>query len=185
MSEQGIDEHGLARRKAASRLGVGAIRSHPSDEEINAALIEYHQIYKPQAHAEELVRLRNLAAEAMRFLAAFVPVLSGGVWDGSANQYSPIVLHLFADTPEDVKRRLMDGGIPFDEEEHTPPFDDGKQTKQPAFTFYADGTRIDLLLFPLTWKGRTLRKRGDQRPGGTLADVLALLGRHAQSSLEK
>ncbi len=185
MSEQGIKEHDLARRKAASRLGVTASKSAPRNEEIDAALIEYHRIYKPQTHAEELAHVRKLAAEAMRYLAAFMPLLSGAVWDGTANRFSHITLHIFADTPEDVRRRLTDGGIPFDEDERLPHIDDGRQSKHPTLTFYVDGTAIELLLFPLNWKGRTLRKRGEQRPGGALADVLKLLAQHTSPGPEK
>ena len=55
----------------------------------------------------------------MRFLAAFHPVLVGGVWNGGAGKFSPVRLYLYPQTPEDVIRKLLDTGIPFEEKSHS------------------------------------------------------------------
>jgi hypothetical protein len=170
MHEQGVREYDLARRKAARRLGVAASRSAPRDEEIDAALREYQRIYNPESQADTLLRLRRLAAEAMKFLAPFAPLLCGSVWDGTAGRHSAITLHLFTDESEAVQFRLADAGIPFEESEHIL-FDKGRPQRLPAFAFYADGVRIELLLFDERKKYRGLRRKGGQKAGGNLEQL--------------
>lgn len=174
MLEQGVREYDLARRKAARRLGVAASRAAPRDEEIDAALREYQRIYSPERQADTLARLRRLASEAMTFLAPFSPLLCGSVWDGTAGRHSGITLHLFADEMEAVQKRLESAGIPFEESEHVI-FDEGRPQRLPAFAFYADGVRIELLLFDDRRKNKGLRRKGGQKAGGSLAEVTSLL----------
>jgi hypothetical protein len=176
MAEEGIDEHGLAKKKAAARMGLAEHRNLPRTEEIEAALIEHHRLFGAADQPRRLAHLRKLALEAMRFLAEFSPVLVGGVWNGSAGKFSPIRLHLFPHAPEDVMRKLWDAHIPFEEKSHCPPREEELPGEQPALHFYADGTRVELLLFPYAWKGRVLRKKGGQPNGGSIKDVQKLMG---------
>lgn len=173
MQEQGIHDHDLARRKAARRLGVEAGRSAPRNDEIDAALLEYQRIYGSQAQTEACRRLRKLAIEAMKFVADYSPLLCGRVWEGTAGEFNPIVLHLFADEPDEIHRKLVNAGIPFNEDE-SELTDEGRRHMVPSFIFYADGARLELLVFPPKWRGRTCRRRG-QRSGGSLPEVAALL----------
>lgn len=176
MAEEGIHEHGLAKKKAAARMGVPECRNLPRNEEVDAALVEHHRLFGSAEQARRLARLRKLALEAMRFLAEFSPLLVGGVWNGGAGRFSPIRLHLFPQAPEDVMRKLMDAHIPYDEKSHSLPGDAELPGEQPALHFYADDTRVELLLFPSTWKNRSLRKKaGQQAAGGDMKDLLRLM----------
>lgn len=176
MAEDGIHEHGLAKKKAAARIGVPEYRSLPRDEEIEAALVAHHRLFGAAEQPLRLARLRKLALEAMRFLAEFSPMLVGGVWNGGAGRFSPIRLHLFPHAPEDVMRKLMDARIPYDEKSHGLPGDAELPGAQPALHFYVDGTRVELLLFPHAWKSRSLRKKaGQPAAGGDIKDLLKLM----------
>ncbi len=175
MAEEGIDEHGLAKKKAAARLGVGESRNLPRTEEIEAALIEHQRLFGDAAQPQRLAHLRKLASESMRFLADFSPLLVGGVWNGSAGRFSPIRLHLFPHAPEDVMLKLLNARIPFEEKSHSLPRDAELPGEQPALHFYVDGTRVELLLFPYAWKGRSLPKKGGQAVGGSLKDLRKLM----------
>jgi len=175
MAEEGVEEHGLARKKAAARLGLADCRNLPQTEEIEAALAGHLRLFGDAGHARNLAHLRKLAMEAMRFLADFSPVLVGGVWSGAAGRFSPIRLHLFPDAPEDVMRKLWDARIPFEEKSHTLPRDAELPGEQPALHFYVDGKRVELLLFPASWKSRSLRKTGGQAAGGSLKDLRRLM----------
>lgn len=179
MAEEGIEEHGLAKKKAADRLGLADCRNLPRNEEIEAALIEHQRLFSDADQPRRIAHLRKLALEAMRFLAEFSPLLVGGVWNGAAGRFSPIRLHLFPNTPEDVMRKLWDAHIPFEEKSHTVPRGEELPGEQPALHFYVDGTRVELLLFPIAWKTRMLRKKGGQPIGGGTKDLQKLMAMDA------
>jgi hypothetical protein len=171
MVEDGIHSHWAAMRKAAARLGVERTRNLPRIEEVDAALIDYHKLYRPSAQAQHIARLRKLALEAMRFLEAFSPLLVGAVWEGSAGKFSPVTLHLFPDAPEDVIGKLLDAGIPFEEKSHVGGVGVDRSAELPALFFYVDGTPMELLLFPPDMKGRSLKKKAGRLPGWSLKEL--------------
>jgi len=175
MAEEGIHNHWAARRKAAVRLGVETTRNLPRAEEIDAALIDYHKLYRPSAQALHIARLRKLAIEAMRFLEAFSPLLVGAVWEGSAGKFSPVTLHLFPNAPEDVIRKLLDARIPLEEKSHVVAVGVERPTGYPALVFYVDDTPMELLLFPPYMKGRSLKRKGGRLPGCSLKELLDVI----------
>ena len=65
MAEDGVEDHGLAKRKAARQAGVADTRNLPGNDEIDIALREYREIYQPDAHREQLTELREIAVRAM------------------------------------------------------------------------------------------------------------------------
>lgn len=172
MADEGVEEIGLAKKKAADRLGLADCRNLPRNEEIEAALIEHHRLFGDVEQPRQLARLRKLALEAMRFLVDFSPILVGAVWNGSAGRFSPIRLHLFPDTPEEVMRKLWNARIPFEEKSHALPRDGEFPAELPALHFYVDDVRVELLLFPPAWKNRSLRKKGNQPVAGNLRDLI-------------
>ena len=71
MSEQGIDDYGLAKRKAAERLGATDIAVLPKNTEIEAALAAHHRLFEAHTHSSTLSALRRTALQAMRLLQRF------------------------------------------------------------------------------------------------------------------
>lgn len=175
MAEEGVEDYGLARKKASERLGLATRRNLPTTEEIETALNEHQRLFGRADQALRLGHLRQLALEAMRFLAEFSPVLVGGVWNGGAGKFSPIRLHLYPHAPEEVMGRLWDARIPFEESSQNISRDGSNLEERPALQFYVDDARVELVLLPLSWKGHTLRKKGSPMLGGGLKEVEKLL----------
>ena len=175
MVEEGIHQYWTARRKAAIRLGMQTAGNLPRIEEIEAALTEYHRLYRSVAQELHINRLRKLAAEAMQFLEAFSPLLVGGVWDGSAGKFSPVILHLFPNAPEDVIQKLLDAHIPFEEKSHVVGVGACESIEYPALVFYVDGTQMELLLFAPDTKRRSVRRINGRLSGGTLKELEGLM----------
>jgi hypothetical protein len=154
MAEQGIDNPQQALNKATARLGRTDKRHLPEPEEIGAALLEYNRLFRPATQNAELDRQRVLALEAMEFLGEFDPRLTGAALDGTAGRHSSITLHVFADTPEEVMRKLLDAHVPFRETSRRCRLR-GENVTFPALSFYVDETPMELCIFPATAAGRT------------------------------
>jgi hypothetical protein len=93
MSEQGIEDFLLAKRKAAERFGVSDASVLPKNTEIEAALEEHHRLFDAHKHTDTLIELRRLALRTMHLLSEFEPRLVGPVLSGTASAHSEINLH--------------------------------------------------------------------------------------------
>jgi len=108
---QGLRDYGLAKKKAAERLGLDNRGSLPGNAEIERAVGEYLQIFAGDSHAELLRTMRQAALSAMAMLADFEPRLVGPVLNGTADSHAAINLHVFADNPDAVAVFLERRGI--------------------------------------------------------------------------
>ncbi|UZR27908.1 hypothetical protein [Methylococcus mesophilus] len=177
MAEQGIDNPRQALEKAAARLGPADKRQLPEPEEVDAALIEYNRLFRPAAQNAELESQRALALEAMEFLAEFDPRLTGAALDGTAGRHSAITLHVFADAPEEVMRKLLDAHVPFRETSCRCRIR-GENTTFPALSFFVDETPMDLCIFPATAAGRAA-SAGNRETAASIRELRAMLGKPA------
>jgi hypothetical protein len=177
MAEQGIDTPRQALAKAAAKLGPADKHQLPEPEEVDAALIEYNRLFRPAAQNAELESQRALALEAMEFLAEFDPRLTGAALDGTAGRHSSITLHVFADTPEEVMRKLLDAHVPFRETSCRCRRRD-KNTTFPALSFYVDETPMELCIFPATAAGRAA-SAGNREAAASIRELRAMLGKPA------
>lgn len=112
MAEDGIEDYALAKRKAARQAGERDTRQLPDNDEIDAALRLYRELYQ-QEHPARLRELRQLALEVMDEFAQFNPHLTGGVLRGSAGKYSDIHLQVFVDNAKSVVHYLLDRNLSF------------------------------------------------------------------------
>ena len=112
MAEDGIEDYALAKRKAAHQAGVPDSRQLPNNDEIDAALRLYRELYQ-QDHPAQLRELRQLALEVMDEFARFNPYLTGAVLRGSAGKYAGIHLQLFTDNAKSVEHYLLDRNTDF------------------------------------------------------------------------
>lgn len=110
MAEDGIEDHALAKRKAARQAGAVDARQLPDNEEIDAELRTYRLLYQKQ-HPAHLRELRFLAVEIMSDFLQFYPRLTGPVLNGSAGKFSDIELHLFAESSKQVELDLLNRGL--------------------------------------------------------------------------
>lgn len=162
MVEQGIRDFALAKRKAAERLGATQRQQLPDNEEIEQAQMEYLRIFYPESQPQRLRVLRETALRAMQLLARFEPRLVGPTLKGSADQHSPVNLHLFAQQPEEVSWFLMEQRIPHDSGERrypgTPPL------SYPLFSFMAGDVQVELTVFPIDGLRQAPKSPVDGRP---------------------
>jgi hypothetical protein len=104
MAVDGVADYATAKTKAARQAGLSDANLLPDNQEIEAALREYQELYQKEDQAEHLRHLREVAVRAMREFEQFRPVLVGSVLSGTAGQFSDVNLQLFTD---DVKSLTM------------------------------------------------------------------------------
>jgi hypothetical protein len=113
IAEHGIADWSLAKRKAARQLDLPERAALPGDDEIEAALRDYHALFGGEAHEASLRAQREEALLWMKRLAAFRPLLVGGVAEGWATEHSDIRLELAADDAKSVELALVNGGCSY------------------------------------------------------------------------
>jgi len=168
MAVDGIDDISLAKRKAARQAGANEAQNLPSNDEVEAALLAYFQLYQADEQAGRLEHLRTCALEMMRALQHFNPQLSGPVLDGSAGRYCDIDLHLFTDNPKDVELFMLNHRFDY-RQQHRHIYRGGEPDTIPAYSvttqeadfrisvFAHDDLRLSLRK---TLKGRPFRHAG-------------------------
>jgi hypothetical protein len=113
MAEDGIDNYGLAKRKAARALGASESESLPTNEEIETELRAYQSLYQEGEHPQRLKELRQVALAVMELFDAFRPYLTGSVLDGTAGRYAEIEIDLFSDSGKDIEIFLLSHDISY------------------------------------------------------------------------
>lgn len=113
VSEHGIRDYGLAKRKAARQLGLPDSHSLPSNEEVDAALIQRRDLYDPEDQTGILAALRAQSLAVMRVFQRFEPILTGAVASGAVSEHSLIELEITADSSKDFEQFLLNQGIEF------------------------------------------------------------------------
>jgi hypothetical protein len=148
MSEHGIRDFLVAKRKAAERFGVTDNAVLPKNIEIEEALAEYQRLFGGDSHVESLYAQRSAALEAMRQLQEFEPRLVGAVLSGTATAHSDVQLHLFADRAESVAIKLMDAGIAHEVTERRVKMNAERVLAYPGVRFEIDECPIEATVFP-------------------------------------
>jgi hypothetical protein len=164
MSEQGIDDYGFAKRKAAERFGATDIAVLPKNTEIEAALAEHHRLFEADTHSSTLGTLRQTALDAMKLLRKFEPRLVGPVLSGTASAHSEINLHLFAEGAEPVALHLMEHHIPHRIVERRFRYEPNRAVAYPVVQFVAGTRSIDAVVFPVDGIRQSPASPVDGRP---------------------
>lgn len=162
--EHGIRDYQLAKRKAARHVGVTDEGYLPRNREIEEALREHQRLFRADEQAEALRVRREVAREAMQFLAPFEPRLVGPVLDGTADTHSPVSLHVFDDSPEHVAGFLRDRGIAVDARARMLRLDRERSAEYPVLLFDAHGIAIDVTVFPRDALRQAPRDHAGERP---------------------
>lgn len=178
MVESGIDNFGLAKRKAAERLGARGAGALPTNAQIEASVVERQRLFDPESHDQRLTELRRIAADVMLELESFGPRLVGAVLAGTATINSPIELHVFADAPELVAATLEDegsGGLRDVQRRYR--LDADTVVQMPGFSFSRDREQVEVIVFPERGAHHAPLSPVDQRPmrRASRSAVLALL----------
>lgn len=117
MAEDGIEDVGVAKRKAARQAGAPDTRNLPDNTEVEAALREHLQLYQTDEQSDRISALREDALELMAWLQRFQPHLVGAALAGQAGRYAEVDLHVFADSPKDIELFLINRNIDFSSRE--------------------------------------------------------------------
>lgn len=113
MAEDGIDDFALAKRKAAKQIGAVQGQALPGNDEIEAELRAYRELYQSDEHPALVAELLGAALKAMHALRVFRPYLIGPVLAGLAGPYSEIELQLFPESAKEVEVFLLEHNLPF------------------------------------------------------------------------
>jgi len=178
ISEQGIRDYHLAKRKAAERLGFQVDTALPKNAEIDEALREYQRLFDAEGQPRRLRDLRESAREALQFFARFEPRLVGAVLDGSADRYSSVCLHVFSEDPEAVAGFLDERGIPYEQQSRPLRLTREVQRDFPAYVFSAGEVPVDVTVLPVELLRQAPLDRSGEKPMrraslATLEDLLA------------
>lgn len=146
IAEDGIDDYGRAKRKAARSLGMGEEEALPTNDEVEAELRTYQSLYQEDEQPERLRELRQVALKVMELLAEFRPYLTGAVLDGTAGRYAEVEIDLFADSAKDVEISLLSREIPYEIAE---PRRRGPDTPEAELRIDCEGTPVLLSVYPL------------------------------------
>jgi len=111
--EEGL-EYGPAKRRALKALGLPPKTALPSNDELEAQVRAYIEIYCADTQPLELMVLRRHALMWMSRLTEFRPYLGGAVWHGTATRLSDIYLQLFCDDSKSAEIELINKGIEFE-----------------------------------------------------------------------
>jgi hypothetical protein len=177
MAESGIEDFGLAKRKAAERLGIRGAGALPTNAEIQVCLAERLRIFEADDHPERLDNLRRVAADVMLDLEAFAPRLVGAVLAGTVTIASGVELHVFADAPELVAACLERSGTAVRDCQRRYRLDAATTVQRPGFCFERDGEEVEVFVFPERSAHQAPLSPVDQKPMRRAARnaVLALL----------
>lgn len=139
LAEHGIRDYALAKRKAARQLGLPDGYGMPSNEEVDAALMQRRDLYAPEELTGTLAALRAQALAVMRVFQRFDPVLSGAVASGAVSEHSLIELDIAEENSKDFEQFLLNQGIEFKVRDQA-----GRQ----AYLVYAEPADVWVRLLP-------------------------------------
>lgn len=111
--EEGL-EWGPAKRRAVKQLGLPARSPLPDNDQLEAAVREYIELFCADTQPQELHALRALALVWMERMQEFRPHLSGAVWRGTATRNSDIYIGLFCDDSKSAEIALINHNVAYD-----------------------------------------------------------------------
>jgi hypothetical protein len=166
IAEHGIQDYALAKRKALRQLGLPSGHSLPGNDAVDAALLEYRQLFEPEAQQSELDTLRRQALQAMIDLNPFEPILVGGVATGAISRHSDIELELYLDATKTFEQFLMKEGILYESRD---------RAGQSHFLLFAEPANVLVRILPEQLEHRSHRTRDEQPNRLTRAQLEKLL----------
>lgn len=161
MARDGIDDYGLAKRKAARQLGVPETEALPNNSEVEAELRAYQAIYQSDELKERLRTLRAGALKGMRLLDGFNPYLTGSVLDGTAGRFAEVELVLYPDSAKAVELFLLDRRIDYRPEQ---PQRGDNAAAETVLKFDLDGIPFAVAVFPSVAERTQSRNLRSGRP---------------------
>ena len=157
IATEGVRDYQRAKNKASSRFAKHYHGALPSNFEIEQALTSFHNTFQPN-HTEILFHLQQTALQVLQILNDFSAFLVGPVLEGTANEHSPISIHAYSDTVEDVIETLQNefGKVAIEERRYTLNKED---IYCPTLTFIQDNSSIEVTVFTLRQKSQVPKSK--------------------------
>jgi hypothetical protein len=149
IADEGIRDYQHAKRKAGDRLGFSDSRWLPSNQEIETALSERLKLFHGDETRRRVGEQLARATDAMTWLAAFAPRLTGTLLKGYTTETAVAELHLFARTEEDVSVFLIDNDIEHELYDKRIRFGGNRYKKHMGIRIDTDTIQIDAVVFPV------------------------------------
>jgi len=147
MADTGLRDFHCAKEKARTRLDLGDAVGLPSNAEIDGAVADQISIFG-NLSCDELKTLGlRRAKELMLFLQYFNPRLSGALSQSAVTPHTPVELHVFAPTLEDLLQFLDQSRVPHEVRDKRLRFGGGRERRLPVIGFYFDDAEIELTVF--------------------------------------
>ncbi len=166
--EESLTDYGVAKRKAAERLGLGSRAALPDNARLQAEVIAYQRLFGGLAYVQRLRKLRTTAVQAMKLLAEFDPRLTGGVVSGAVGDAHRVQLHAFPDKAEMVDVFLAGRGFEWKQDERDYRYSDGHRQSVPLACFRAGDIGVDVALFEPGQQRRAPLSAADGKPARRL-----------------
>ena len=147
MDEQGIRDFQSAKTKAVERLGVGRRFPLPSNWEIEQALKQRLRLFNGEGWIKRCRLLWRTATETMETFSRFEPRVVGALLRGIVTDRTPVELHLFADSPEEITGSLVDNAIPYEIFDKRVRYRRNGYVLIPAFRFARGDVSVESLAF--------------------------------------
>lgn len=147
--EEGFKDYRVAKLRAAEQLGLSHQNSaQPTNEQIESAIHQRIRLFDAETQPKLLEHHRQVALEAMEFLKAYNPYLTGSALEGTSSEHSAVTLLLAADSPEEVIFFLEDNQIPFQSFDRKVRFGSKQAEFFPLLRFYVDDIEVELMILP-------------------------------------
>lgn len=111
--EEGLN-FGPAKHRALKQLGLPVRTALPTNDQVEAQVREYIELFCGDTQPQELRALREHALVWMDRLSEFRPHLGGAVWQGWATRLSDIDLALFCDDPKSAEIALINQNLRYE-----------------------------------------------------------------------
>ena len=147
MDQQGIRDFQVAKTKAVERLGLGRRFPLPSNREIEQALKQRLRLFNAEVWTSRCRLLWRLATETMEMFSAYNPRVVGALLRGIVTDKTPVELHLFADSPEEITESFLEYAIPYECFDKRVRFPRKRYALIPAFSFACEDVNVELLAF--------------------------------------
>ena len=144
MAEDGIEDVGHAKRKAARQLGAPGTEFLPADDEVEAELRAYRALYQGEEHRDRMQQLTDKALAAMRWLAEFRPYLTGAVLKGTAGPFASIDIEIHPDSDKAVELFMLRQQVAYRSDLERI----GAELSVPVLRLEKDGIPVNLWLLP-------------------------------------
>jgi hypothetical protein len=187
IAEEGLDYASAKRQAAREIVGAGRVSAEwlPANDEVEQEVRLYQGLFQADTQPARLRQLRSLAADLMRWLAAFRPHLIGAVVNGTASEHSAIHIELYTDSAKEVEIFLLNRGVDFDVVELPSTWHPTRMRESIRFEWRSDRNAqsegVELIVHDTDdLRGALNRERGLER--ADLARLEALIAQGEQAS---